>query len=193
LAECNCGSALGPTRSLYTLYQKTHDMSARRDPRDWLEGVLHFFEATAQFGCAVLLSILRANPDLLAFVRPELVRVVGRRADLFDRAEFGRWIKLGKAPAEAIGHISEKRELRPRLEEAAGPAAGLVTQLAGERIWRVLDQARGKRNIRAHGGVLPLTEMESRIVTLQALSRQLGPDSRISTSPMPNRVASHPA
>ena len=45
--------------------------SALRDPKDRLEALLHFYEATAQFGCAVLLSILWADPDLLAVARPD--------------------------------------------------------------------------------------------------------------------------
>ncbi|MBV9384559.1 MAG: hypothetical protein JO242_28350 [Streptosporangiaceae bacterium] len=128
-----------------------------------------FYEATAQFGCAVLLSILRADSELLALARPDIGRVVGRRGGRFDRAEFGLWTKLGPALAQAIGRIGQKRELQARLKEAAGPAAALMAQLAGERIWQVLDQARGNRNTRAHGGVLPLPEVESRIATLEVL------------------------
>ena len=112
---------------------------------------------------------MRADSELLALARPEIARVAGRRGERFDRAEFGLWTKLGPALAQAIGRISEKREPRARIQEAAGPAAALMERLAGERIWQVLDQARGKRNTRVHGGVLPLAEVESRIATLEVL------------------------
>jgi hypothetical protein len=44
-----------------------------------------------------------------------------------------------------------------------------VAQLAGERIWQVLDQARGNRNTGAHGGVVSRAGVERRIATLEAL------------------------
>jgi hypothetical protein len=95
----------------YPLASVLQRFSAPRDPKERLEGLLHFYEATAQFGCAVLLSILQADSDLLTFARPEVARVVGRRAELFDRAEFGRWTKLGRTLAHAIDHISGGGEL----------------------------------------------------------------------------------
>ena len=79
------------------------------------------------------------------------------------------WTKLGLALAQAIGRIGQGRELQARLQEAAGPASALMMRLADESTWRVLDQARGNRNTRVHGGVLPLPEVESRIATLEAL------------------------
>jgi hypothetical protein len=174
LAQLEASAKADPVRRWldtlpYPLASVLQRFSALRDPREQLDELLHFYEATAQFSCAVLLSILRADPDLLAFARPEIARVVGRRGGRFDRAEFGLWTTLGRALAHTITRISERRELRPRLEEAVGPAAELMAQLAGERIWQVLDQARGKRNIRVHGGVLPLIEIESRIATLEVL------------------------
>ena len=79
------------------------------------------------------------------------------------------WTKLGLALAQAIGRIGQGRELQARLQEAAGPASALMMRLADESTWRVLDQARGNRNTRVHGGVLPLPEVESRIATLEVL------------------------
>lgn len=174
LAELEAGAKADPVRRWletlpYPLASVLQRSSALRDPRERLEGLLHFYEAMAQFGCAVLLSILRADPDLLALAQPDIARAVGRRGDLFDRAEFGRWTKLGKTLAQAISRISEERELQPRLEEAAGPTAELMAQLTGQRIWQVLDQARGNRNTRAHSGVLPLPEVEGWIATLEVL------------------------
>ena len=153
----------------YPLSSVLQRFSALRDSREQLEALLHFYEATAQFVCAVLLSILRADPDLLASARPDIAGVVGRRSQGFDRADFGLWTKLGPALAQAIGRIGQKPELQARLQEAAGPTAALMAQLAGGRIWQLLDQARDKRNMRAHGGVLPSAKRDSRIATLEVL------------------------
>jgi hypothetical protein len=125
LAELEAGARADPVRRWletlpYPLASVLQRFSALRDPRERLEALLHFYEATAQFSCAVLLSILRADSALLALARPDIARVVGRRGDRFDRAEFGLWTKLGPALAQAIGRISEKHELRARLQEAAG-------------------------------------------------------------------------
>jgi hypothetical protein len=153
----------------YSLASVLQRFSALRDSREQLEALLHFYEATAQFGCAVLLSILRADPDLLAFARPDTARVVGSRGQGLNRADFGLWTKLGPALGQAIGRIGKKPELQARLQEATGPTAALMAQLAGGRIWQLLDQARDKRNTRAHGGVLPSAKRESRIATLEVL------------------------
>lgn len=174
LAQLEAGAKADPVRRWldtlpYPLASVLQRFSALRDSREQLEALLQFYEAMAQFGCAVLLSILRADPDLLALARPDIARVAGRRGERFNRAEFGLWTKLGPALAQAIGRIGQKRELQARLQEAAGPTAALMAQLTGERIWQVLDQARDKRNTRVHGGVLPPAERESRITTLAVL------------------------
>ena len=97
--------------------------SALRDPKERLEALLHFYEATAQFGCAVLLSILRADPELLALCTASISRAGWPSGIIvLDRAEFGLWTTLGPVLAKAIRRIKGQPELRPRLEEAAGPA-----------------------------------------------------------------------
>lgn len=174
LAQLEAGAKADPVRRWldtlpYPLASVLQRYSALRDSREQLEALLQFYEATAQFGCAVLLSILRADSDLLALARPDIARVAGRRGERFNRAEFGLWTKLGPALAQAIGRIGQKRELQARLQAAAAPTAALMAQLTGERIWQVLDQARDKRNTRVHGGVQPPAERESRIATLEVL------------------------
>jgi hypothetical protein len=174
LAQLEAGAKADPVRRWldtlpYPLSSVLQRFSASRDSIEQLDALLQFYEATAQFGCAVLLSILRADPDLLALARPDIARVVGRRGQAFNRVDFGLWTKLGPVLAEVIGRIGQKRDLQARLQEAAGPTAVLMAQLADGHIWQLLDQARDKRNLRAHGGVLPPAKLESRIATLQVL------------------------
>ena len=143
--------------------------TALRGPKERLEALLHFYEATGQFGCAVLLSILRTDPDLLESARSAIAGAAGPERDLLDRADFGLWINLGRTLAKAIRRIKGQPELRPRLGEAAGPATELMERLAGKRIWDVLDQARRIRNTRAHGGLINPDEEEGWIGSLEVL------------------------
>ena len=126
LAQLEASAKADPVRRWldtlpYPLASVLQRFSALRDPKERLEALLHFYEATAQFGCAVLLSILRADPDLLAFARPEIARVVGRRADLFDRAEFGLWTRLGRdARASDRSHQREAGAASPSPRKPRG-------------------------------------------------------------------------
>jgi hypothetical protein len=174
LSELDASATTDPVRRWletlpYPLASVLQRYSALRDPTAQLEGLLHFYEATAQFGCAVLLSILRVDPGLLETARPDIAGAAGSERDLFDRADFGLWINLGTTLAKAVRRLSGQSELRPRLEEAVGPALELMTRLAAKRIWRVLDEARRIRNARAHGGLPAPDEVEGWIVALEAL------------------------
>jgi hypothetical protein len=71
LAQLEAGAKADPVRRWldtlpYPLASVLQRFSALRDSREQLEAFLQFYEAMAQFGCAVLLSILRADSDLLA-------------------------------------------------------------------------------------------------------------------------------
>ena len=153
----------------YPLASVLQRYTALRGPKERLEALLHFYEATGQFGCAVLLSILRTDPDLLESARSAIAGAAGPEHDLLDRAEFGLWINLGRTLAKAIRRIKGQPELRPRLGEAAGSATELMERLAGKRIWEVLDQARRVRNTRAHSGLINPDEEEGWIGSLEVL------------------------
>jgi hypothetical protein len=153
----------------YPLASVLQRYTALREPVERLTGLLHFYEAMAEFGCAVLLSILRADRELLVLTRPEIANAAGRGRDLFDRADFGLWINLGSTLAKAIRRLSGQAEQRRRLEEAAGPATELMARLAARELWPVLDQARVIRNARAHGGVLSPVQVETWLGTLEVL------------------------
>jgi hypothetical protein len=153
----------------YPLASVLQRYTALRDPVERLPGLLHFYEATAQFGCAVLLSILDADRELLHLTRADIAGAAGPGRNLFDRADFGLWINLGTTLAKAIRRLQGQVDQRMRLEEAAGPVMELMARLAGRQLWRVLDQARPIRNARAHGGVLSPAQVEGWLGTLEAL------------------------
>ena len=144
LSELETSGTVDPTRRWletlpYPLASVLQRYSALRDPTERLEGLLHFYEATAQFGCAVLLSILLADPDLLESARPPTAGAAGVDRDLFDRAEFGMWINLGAHARKAIRRIEGVRELRLRLRRSSGAsrwahgAAGWEANLGSAR------------------------------------------------------------
>ena len=153
----------------YPLASVLQRYSVLRDPKERLILLLQLFEATAQFACAVLMSILRGDPELFSSSRPGIEGAAGPQRDLFNRADFGLWINLGNTLAKAIRRFREQPDQRLRLEDAAGPTVELMTQLAEKQIWQVLDQARLIRNAHAHGGVLAPGQVEGWLGTLEAM------------------------
>jgi hypothetical protein len=153
----------------YPLASILQHYTAQRDPLERVDRLLHFFEATAQFACAVLLSILHIAPELLDSAKRDIANAAGPNRELFDRADFGLWINLGSTLAKAIRRLFNTAEHRIRLEQAAAPSSELMQRLADKPIWQVLDRARSIRNARAHGGVTSKHEMAGWLGTLELL------------------------
>ena len=156
------------TESLpYPLASVLQRYIAQRDADLRVEGLLHFFEVTAQFGCAVLISILRAVPDLLHATQPDIARAAPPGRALFTRADFGLWINLGRTLAKAFRRLAEDLDQRDRLAGAAEPSGELMARYADKAIWHVLDSAREIRNQRAHGGVVSQQQVNSWLGALE--------------------------
>jgi hypothetical protein len=153
----------------YPLASVLHRYIAQRDPAERVAHLLHFFEATAQFGCAVLISVLRQHPDLLEMARPDIARAPGPGRQLFDRADFGLWINLGRTLAKSMNRIGQAFADRQRLVAAADPAAELMARLIDAPIWTALDKARPIRNARAHGGLVTDAQVRGWLGTLEGL------------------------
>ncbi|MGY1651776.1 hypothetical protein [Geodermatophilus sp. SYSU D01119] len=68
---------------------------ALRDPEGRVQSLVNFFEAVAQFGCAVLLSVFRADDVLFEQVQSDIGKAAPPGRKLFDRADFGLWLGLG--------------------------------------------------------------------------------------------------
>lgn len=153
----------------YPLASVLQRATAIRDTDERVARLLHFYEITAEFACAVLMSILWRDPELLDAARSEVASAAGPGRNLFDRADYGLWINLGATLAKAIRRLNGQPDYHRRLTEAAGPATELMSCLADRRIWRLLDQPRPIRNARAHGGVVTPRHVEAWLGTLEAL------------------------
>lgn len=127
---------------------------ALRDPEARVQTLVNFFEAMAQFGCAVLLSILRADQRLFEQAQPDLAKAAGPGRQLFDRADFGLWLNVGPTLAKNIRRLAGDKALQEALQVATGPAGVLLEKLSDKRFWAMLERARNIRNQRSHGGVI---------------------------------------
>jgi hypothetical protein len=153
----------------YPMASVLHRYTAERDSDAKVNRLLHFFEVTAEFGCAVLISILRAVPDLLDAAQPDIAKSVPPGRELFDRADFGLWINLGRTLAKTVRRLVDDPDQRDRLGDAAEPAVGLMDRLADKAVWQVLDTARAIRNKRAHGGIMSRDQVAGWLGGLEAL------------------------
>ena len=147
----------------YPLASILQRFSAMRDQKERLEALLGaFLRGVAQFSCAVLLSVLRADSELLSVVRPDIVRVAGRQGNRFNRAEFGLWTKSRPSAC-----ASDRPYEWGAGEAGASPGSCRTGCWAHGKLphaspfGKVLNQARGTRNARAHSGVTPPAEVES--------------------------------
>jgi hypothetical protein len=134
-----------------------------------MRSLVGFFEATAEFGCAVLLSLMRADPELIAEGRASIGRAAGEGRRLFDRCDFGLWINLGRTLAKAVRSLGNNAAKALRLAEVTQPAAELVQRLAEKDLWTVLDRARQIRNQEAHSGVISRSQTTAWLMTLRDL------------------------
>lgn len=142
-----------------------------REPEQRVAALLNFFEVTAQFGTAVLLSVARGDESLLRDVQPDLLKAVPPGRQLFDRADFGSWLGLGQTLARNIRRLSGDQTLRPVLLKAVGPAESLMERLSAKGFWAALEPARQVRNQRAHAGLIGSAQTASWLSTLEV---QLG-------------------
>ncbi len=142
---------------------------ALRDPEARVQSLINFFEATAQFGCAVLLSVFRADPNLFAEVQSDLAKAAPPGRQLFDRADFGLWLGMGATLARNARRLAGDKERQEAFQAAIGPANVLVNQLSNKTLWALLDRARVVRNQRAHGGVVSREQLDQWLSGLEAL------------------------
>ena len=143
--------------------------TAERSAASRVERLLHFFEVTAEFGCAVLISVLQAAPDLLAEAQPDIAKAAPPGRELFERTDFGLWVNLGRTLAKSMRRLGDDSGRRDRLREAAEPAGRLVERYSEKEIWSVLDSARTIRNQRAHSGVLDRDQHSRWLTSLESL------------------------
>jgi hypothetical protein len=136
-------------------------------PEDKIDRLLHLFEATAEFATALLLSALRADPELYETEREALARPDPNGNPPLERGTFGSWLHTGQRLAKTVRRmLSDHQHGRERaLRLFSVRDDRLAEQLAAKRLWHVLDDARLIRNARAHGGI------ESQALRLRTLER----------------------
>ncbi|MGH7485958.1 MAG: hypothetical protein ACREMY_10225, partial [bacterium] len=163
----------------YPLASILQHYAAQRDPSTQVERLLHFFEATAQFSCAVLLSILLNGPSNDDADWATIGQATRRQRLPFALTAFGLWTTLGTTLSHEIQRLSGIEHLRHAMERGAGPATELVRQLADEQLWHILGSAKSIRNERAHGGISPTDLVNHRLGALEtlltALEETVGP------------------
>ncbi|MBN1091826.1 hypothetical protein JKP75_04130 [Blastococcus sp. TML/M2B] len=142
---------------------------ALRDPEARVQSLVNFFEAMAQFGCAVLLSVFRADDVLFQQVQADLAKAAPPGRQLFDRADFGLWRNLGTTLAKNVRRLAGDKEHQEAFEAASGPAGVLIERLADKRFWALLDRARVVRNQRSHGGVVSPEQLSGWLSGLESL------------------------
>ncbi|WP_138757674.1 hypothetical protein [Modestobacter altitudinis] len=142
---------------------------AQRDTEARVQSLINFFEATAQFGCAVLLSVFQADLGLFTEVQPDLIKAAPPGRQLLDRADFALWLGLGPTLARHVRRLAGDTAQRDALERATGPAGELVRRLADKTLWTRLHQARVVRNQRSHGGVTSAAQLDSWLSSLETL------------------------
>jgi hypothetical protein len=153
----------------YPLASALQRYVALRDPEGRVQSLVNFFEAMAQFGCAVLLSLFKADPVLFEQVKADVAKAAPPGRKLFDRADFGLWLGLGPTLARNARRLAGDKSYTEVLEAASGPAMALVDRLSSKQFWALLDRARVVRNQRAHGGVVSPVQVSRWLSGMEAL------------------------
>jgi hypothetical protein len=153
----------------YPLASVLQRYAVSREPEERVQSLVNFFEVTAQFACAVLLSVFRANPELFRLVQADLAKAAPPGRKLLERADFGLWLGLGQTLAKNFRRLADDRDYKDAVRLATGPAEALISRLAEKSFWALLDRARQVRNQRAHGGIVSTDQVASWLGSLETL------------------------
>ncbi len=121
----------------------------------------YFFEATAEFLAALLLSLIWHNDDLKHGFQRQLNEQLGKRG-IYAKPTMGVWVRL---------FSTIQRFLRKEVHRLGGDASGLWMKLGGveadfinyllkKDLHKILEEALTGRNDRAHWGALGETEFQ---------------------------------
>jgi hypothetical protein len=147
-----------------------HHYHAGGTDHERVERLLHFFEATAQFCSALLISAIRRDPTLHQELRPRLAQAGPDRRPVLERSTFGTWLQLGQTAAKALrGDLNDPDRREQRRALFASPTPALAELLVDKALWRLLDVARTIRNANAHGGVRSPAESARQLDQLAGL------------------------
>jgi hypothetical protein len=129
------------------------------------EHLLHFFEASAEFGGIILLSAFRSREQLFADIRDGLSEALTKQNLSFRRATFGTWKivieYLGKRARQFLSGDKDQRAARGAM--FADTSLQTPEVLASKEIARIVSATNKMRNDWAgHGGVVGPVEAKLR-------------------------------
>lgn len=117
-----------------------------------VERLLHFFEAFAEFGVAVLLAAIQRDDELWADHRDDLAKPGPSGLHALEEGTFGGWTAMGFKLAKALrAHLQESNDDGVRRELFAVEDERFAADLISRRLWNGLDNARKLRNELSHG------------------------------------------
>lgn len=148
---------------------------ARKDVNERVEALFHFFEATAEFHAAVLLSGVSADAKFYEQARDSLLGTADQRRKYFEKPTIGGWITMCLTLSKQV-----KRYLSQSDEQAVGRDAVLrwfgrpdqqwIDAITDSALYDTLDQARQRRNDwKGHGGAVGEAINKSRLAELEQL------------------------
>ncbi len=153
-----------PLASILRRYHASADVRART------EYLFHFFEATAQFICCVILSAFRSNPAFYDQRRARWADSGGthRAPSAWTRSEFGSWVVLGKRLAKFTREmLSDKDQVPFCLSLFKTRSFDLPTALSYKDLFEALEAAKNLRNDKAHSGEAGDLQLTRRLTMLE--------------------------
>jgi hypothetical protein len=164
---------------------------ADADERMKVEHLLHFFEATAEFSCAVMLGAFRAQPELYEQNRPTWLRGLSS----IRASTFGTWTTLaGRISATVSEMLDDPAQCLLLLDIFRTRREALPAALSNPALHGALQRARGIRNDTAHGGLEGKVEVRRRRAELEAELDQVrhGLQDAFRSTALLSLIAAHP-
>jgi hypothetical protein len=140
-----------------------------------VERLLHFFEAFAEFGVAVLLGVIHRDEQLWADHREDLAEPGPNGKHAIVDGTFGGWTSLGFKLAKALrSHLQGASEAQAiRRDLFAVQDERFAADLTSRRLWNTLDKARQMRNALSHREYSGRVAKKRLLATLKDLLAEL--------------------
>jgi hypothetical protein len=118
-----------------------------------VERLLHFFEAFAQFGVAVLLAVIQRDEQLWAEHRSDLAEPGPSGRHALEEGTFGGWTSMGFKLAKVLrAHLQDADDANAvRRDLFVVQDERFAADLTSRRLWKALNDARELRNELSHG------------------------------------------
>lgn len=149
---------------------------AKEDVRDRIDALFHFFEATAEFCAAILLSGASSDPAYFERAQDELLGSIEDRQKYFEKATLGGWTTLSARLSKELRRMlsqkdSEKAIGRETVFQWFGrPEPEWLEMITSSALYRTLEEAKRHRNDwKGHGGAAGEAVLAQRLEKLETL------------------------